>query len=93
MPESPTGKVIELHFHNQLGVQRLPLHGVLGAPATGPPGSFSSESRRLDYFLQLSRQRQTLIRLDRRAEADVIEQSLVVIEAQQQRTHQRLFSR
>src|SRR5450432_950321 len=65
MPESSAGEVIELHLGHQLGIERLPLHGMLGAPAARPARSFAGKSRRLDYLLQLSGQRQTLVVLNR----------------------------
>ena len=91
MTESPAGEMIELHFRHQLGVERLPLHGMFRAPAAHSAGSLPGKSGRLDHFLQLSRQRQTLVGLNRRTEAHVIEQPLLVVKPQQQRADQRFF--
>src|SRR3979411_1146466 len=83
MTESAAGEVIKLHFRHQLGFERLPLHRMFCAPAAQPARRFSRKSWGLDYFLQLFGQCQALVRLDRRAESHMVQQILLIVEAQQ----------
>ena len=55
MAESPARKVIELHFGNKFVLERLPFHGMFGAPAAQASGRFAGKAGRLDEFFQLFR--------------------------------------
>src|SRR5438552_5658315 len=65
--------------------QRLPLRVASSAPATGTAGSAAGEARRLDERLQHGLERAALGHGEARAEADVVQQSGVVVEPEEQR--------
>ena len=75
--KSSAGEVIELHFGNQFGLERLPFHRSFGAPAAETSGCFSCEARWLDYFLQLFCQCRAVFGLKRRSESNMVEFALV----------------
>src|SRR5947207_10154830 len=85
--KAAASEVIELNLSDELGIERLPFGRTLGAPAARTSGSISGEARRLHHLLELFGQVATLFAVDRRCEADMIEQSFIVIQAQQQRTY------
>src|SRR4029077_8378516 len=91
--EAIAGDMVVLHLDDQFGLQRLPLCTALGGPATRSARRVAGEAWTAAQLLQLARQGGALIVTDRRGEADVVEQSLLVVEAEQQRSHQTLAGR
>jgi hypothetical protein len=53
VPESSAGEVIELHFHHQLGNDRLPFSRTIRAPSAGAAGRLSAEARLFHDRFQL----------------------------------------
>src|SRR5579864_239387 len=91
VPKTPAGEVIELHLHHQLGRYRLPFHGALGAPPAQAPGRLPRKSRRLDHAFKFFRQCRAILIFNRRRKSHVIELSLIVVKAEEQRTDQRFL--
>jgi len=82
--EAPAGDVIVLHLDDQPGPQWLPLTATLGRPAAGTARRIAGEAGAAAQPLELARQRRPVGIGYRRREADMIEQALIVIEAEQQ---------
>src|SRR5262249_23299618 len=85
--KTPAAEVIEGDFDHQLGGERLPFAGALGRPAARPARRVAGEAGRLDQALELLRQRVAFTRADAGRKSDVMQQSVVVIEPEQQRAH------
>src|SRR5215472_11409341 len=77
------------HFDNELGAKRLPFAGALGAPAARTARSAAGEAGWRDELLQAARQRRLFLGRQRCREAGVVEEALLVIEAEQQRADER----
>jgi hypothetical protein len=80
--EAAAGEVVELDFGDEFVVERLPLHGVLGAPAAFASRSFAGEAGRLYEFQEFFGKGGTLFVADGGREADVIESAFGVVEAE-----------
>src|SRR5690348_343516 len=77
--------MIVTNFDNELRPERLPFARALGRPAARAARRLAGETGRLDQALEFLGQRPSIVRLDVRREADVIEQALVVVKAEQER--------
>src|SRR4051794_28548718 len=84
MPEAAVRDVIVLDLHHELRGERLPLGGALGAPAAGAAGRAAGESRRAAQRLELGLEAPLFLAAHVGAEADVVEASVLVVEAEQQ---------
>ena len=74
------------HFDDELGAQRLPLAGALGAPAARSTGGTASEAGRRDKVFEAAGQFGLVARRQGCGEADMVQQAGIVIEAEEQRT-------
>jgi hypothetical protein len=79
MAETSSSEMIELHFDDVFRIDRLPFHRMLGAPSAQTPWRFSRKAWRLHHFLELLRQLLTVFVADGRSEANVIQQTLVIV--------------
>src|SRR5438270_11383971 len=84
--EASAGDLVVPYLDHEPGLQRLPLRGALGVPAARAAWGASGETGRFDQRLELFRQRGPLPGRNCGGEADVVEQSVVPVEPEQQRT-------
>src|SRR4051794_4171299 len=87
MPEAAAGEVIVLHLDHELRRQGLPLCRTFRAPPARPARCLAREPRLPDQLLELRRQLLTLRCLHVRAEPDMVEQTIIIIEAEQKRAN------
>src|SRR5262245_11579114 len=80
-----TAHVVVFHLGHQLRLERLPFRRTLRAPAARASGRVAGESGRLHELLELRNERATIVRRDPRRESDVVEESRLVVEAEQER--------
>ena len=92
MPEAPARDLIVTHFDDQDRLQRLPLTDRSLLQRLGPPGALAGEAGRPISSLQLLGQLPAVPRRNSRGEPDVVEQALIVVEAEQERPTTRFFS-
>src|SRR5205085_3611728 len=83
--ETACSEMIERDLDHQLRHQRLPLGRPLAAPAARASRSAAGEAGRLDQLFDLRGQRLAIFVLEARRLAAVMQQALIVIEAEQQR--------
>ena len=76
------------NFGDQPRCKRLPFAAALGAPATRTARRVAGEARRLDQPFQVAGDGRAIRRAEARAEAYVVEQAFVVVEPEQQRSHE-----
>ena len=93
MPEAIAGHVIVPHFRNTLGAERLPFRGPLGRPSARTAGCSTREARRLDENLKFLRQRLPVDTGEPGGEPDMVQQTLLVVETQEQRSDDALLRR
>src|SRR5262245_47312938 len=77
-------EMIVADLDDELGLEWLPFGRAPRGPSARAARRLAGETRRLDQPLELLGQRLAFRRLDVRREADVMEQSLFVVEAEQQ---------
>src|SRR5438105_11873300 len=85
MPETAAGEMIVSHFDDDLRSDWLPFAGSFGTPATRTAGSVARKSRPLLQRFKLLRQRAPFARFESRSKPDVMEQAVVIVEAEKQR--------
>ena len=83
--EPAPGEVVVLDLHDERRRERLPLPCPLRRPAARAAGRPAREPRGLADGEELAGQLLLVLRLDRGREADVVEQALRVVEAEEQR--------
>ena len=88
MPEPVASYMIVSNLDHQLRPQGLPLGRSLGAPATGSTRRIPSEARRRDKFLKPCSQRGFVLVGYGGREADMMQQPGIIVEAEQQRSHE-----
>src|SRR5215210_2459859 len=91
MSKSPTAEMIVLHFCYQFRGEGFPLSAALRAPPARPARPVTRKARLLDELLELLRKRRLFFRFDVRREADMVQQTFVVVQAEQERTDQPLL--
>src|SRR5207244_2217807 len=89
--EAAAGNLVVADLCHEHWSQRLEMAGALGVPAARASGRSASEARRLDESLQVPGQLRPLCRRDRGGKADMIEQSLIIVESKKQRADLRLL--
>ena len=85
MPKSTGREMIVGHFDHKLRRERLPLARTLRAPATRTAWRSAGEAGRANVPFQLLRHRRLRLGGDVRCEADMVQQTFVVVEAEKQR--------
>ena len=80
MAEAAAGEVVVLDFDDDFGGQGLPLGAAPGRPAARAAGRLAVEAGRLDERLEQRREFFPLRGFEGRAEADVVEQAVIVVE-------------
>ena len=91
MAEAVSGKMIVLHFDNELRRDRFPFAAALRAPAAGAARGGARKTRRFNQGFQAFRQSGLFGRRQSGGKANMIEQSGIVVKPQQQRSDQSLF--
>src|SRR4051812_29657295 len=86
--EPPLGEVVVLNFDDQLRVERFPFAAALGAPARRAARRAAGEAAALlsclAQLFDFGRQVRALLGGECRAEADVVEQSVAIIQPEQE---------
>src|SRR5947207_2528483 len=77
-------------LHHEPRFERLPFARSLRGPAAWPSRRRTGESGRRNQGFEPPSERRLVLLPDRRREPDVIEQSIFVVKAEQQRADQRL---
>src|ERR1700730_3221156 len=85
VPEAATGEMVVAHLADQDRAQRLPVGRAPLAPAAGSSRAPAGEARRLDERHHQALDLAALGVAEAGAETDVVEQALLVVEAEQQR--------
>lgn len=89
MAETAVGEMVELDFDDQLRREGFPFAAALCAPAAWAAGGFAGEAAAffgwLFDFFDFGREILALFDGQSRAEADVIEKAVVVVETQEKR--------
>src|SRR6185503_16596007 len=88
--ETPTAEMVVADLDHQSGFERLPLGRAFGRPAARPTRLVAGKAGRRDQFFEPFGQRFLFLGLERGGEADMIEQSRIVVEAEQQRADDAL---
>src|SRR5258707_13999011 len=83
--EAMACEVVRADLDDQSRLEGLPLARALGAPAAGTARRAPGEAGRLDQWLQLGQERSPGRGREPGSEADVVEQPVRVVEAEQQR--------
>src|SRR3954453_5571074 len=93
MSEAAAGAVVVFDFDDQLRAERFPFAGAFGAPAARAARRLAGEAaalaRRLAELFDLRRELLALAGGEGRAEPDVVEEAVFVVEAEQQRAEGR----
>src|SRR4051794_34312123 len=84
--EPAAGEMVVLHLDDELGRERLEFAGALGAPATGAAGRPAGEAGGLAQGFETFGELAALGGGDRRRETDMVQQSVVAVQAEQQGT-------
>src|SRR5436305_14220027 len=86
--------MVVLHFTNQAQLERNPLSvAAFTSPSAGPSRSFAGEALSAHEGLEDGFQLLALCLGEARTETDVVQLSVAVVEAQQERTHLTAFLR
>src|SRR5262249_44543453 len=85
MPKAFAGEVIVANFHHELRLYRHPFARALGRPATRAAGRIAGKTSVHAELLEFGRERRLFLALDGRGETDMMQQALLVVEAEQQR--------
>src|SRR5688572_3675148 len=84
----PAGEMVVLHLDYQPGREWLPLGRALCAPPAWTTGRLTSEAGLPDQLFDFLGQRFLVLVPDARPEADVVQQTLVVVKSEEQRADQ-----
>src|SRR3954469_24755270 len=85
MAKSLAAEVIVTDLNDQLWLERAPLCRALRRPAARTPPRLAAKARRCDQGFKLRRQRRLFLLLDRGGEANMVQRSVVIKQAEQQR--------
>src|SRR2546423_12339938 len=80
------GEMIVGHLDDDLRIDRFPFTRPLRAPTTRTPRCVASESRRLPERFEFFGQRRTLARLESGSKSDAMEQTIVIVQSEEQRS-------
>src|SRR6185295_5742681 len=78
-------EMVVADLDHELGLERLPYRRAFGRPAARTTGRVAGEALRRRELLQPRGERGLVLRRNIGGEADVVEQAVVVVEAEQQR--------
>src|SRR3954470_19685155 len=82
--KSLAAEMIVADLDHQLRLERTPLCRALGGPAARPARRVAGESGLADQFFKPVGESWLLLRLERRSEADMMQQAMIIIEPEQQ---------
>jgi ferritin-like metal-binding protein YciE len=85
MAKALAAEMIVADFDHELRPQRLPFARTFGRPAAGAARRIAGEAGRADQRHQLFGERRLILVLDRRGEADMMQQAAGIVESQQER--------
>ena len=86
--EAAAGEVVVLELGDELGFEGLPLGAAFGGPAAWAAGGVAGEAGRRDEWLEHFGEFFALVGFEGGAEADVVEEALVIVEAEQERAEE-----
>src|SRR5262249_20552390 len=84
--ETVSGKMVVANLDHELRFQRLPLRRAAGGPSAWTVGRAAGDSRRRAESLEFQRERLLVGRRDRRGEAHVVQEAILAVEAEQERS-------
>src|SRR5689334_19374388 len=82
--ESSAAEMIVTNLDHQFWLKWFPFRGPFRRPAAGPARLVASEARGRDQLFELGSKRFFLFFLERRREANMVQQTLVIVEAEEQ---------
>lgn len=83
VPEAVASDMVEANLDDQLRLYRLPFTAALGAPTARTARRLAGETRPVAQLLEFLGKSGTLVIGDSGGEADVVQQSFVVVETKQ----------